>query len=151
MKQPKSKRSYFEQLQILALTAVEVPDWDYFLRKVHRAFSIAFHVPITECEKLTTEYMLQHLWEHRFENMETADQVKAAKELMKTPEERELESKEELRRLDEDEAYAVTENERYQKEADTKKTKGPRPTSPAPKIQKEAPPTGLHLQFDPKK
>jgi hypothetical protein len=106
----KLPRGTYEEIKILALAAVENPDLEYFERQVCRSFSTTFHVSILEAETLTIEYMLQHIYEYRFEQQKLGDRVDEARELLKSPDERKEEEEQELRRLDEDEAYLVRES-----------------------------------------
>ena len=52
-------------------------------REMCRRFSILFHVPLPEVEKLSLEYVLLHLYEYRFSNMESEELKKFKHNLLK--------------------------------------------------------------------
>ena len=115
---------------MLALASVENPDLEYFERKVRRSYSVTFHVSLLDADSLPIEQILQHLYEYQYETMSQKDRIEEAQELLKTPEQREVEHDAELRRLDEDEAYLL----RDQQEEAAKNQKAPAPKVPKPDI-----------------
>ena len=87
--------------------------------------------------------MLQHIYEYRFEQQKLGDRVDEARELLKSPDERKEEEEQELRRLDEDEAYLVRESLRL---ADQKPKPKPIVTPPPlPDLLPDLP----TIKFDP--
>ena len=138
MAKNKTPRGTYEDVKVLALAAVEKPDIEYFERQVCRAFSTTFHVSILEALDLNIEFMLQHLYEHQFENMKLGDRVIAAQELLRTPEERQQQERDELLRLDEDEVYLIRASQELPK-AEPKK-----PTPKLPDLPPDLPP----IKFD---
>lgn len=53
----------FKNVQILALHAVEKPDFDAFYRRVCRHLSNKFSTPLKEVEEMSEPYVLQHYFE----------------------------------------------------------------------------------------
>ena len=123
MKPKPKNRSVYESIQIKALADVEEPDLDYSTRRVQRLFSTTFHVSILETEALTLEYMLRHIFENRYEQMSGEDRIKASQSLLKTPEIREQEHQEDLRRLDQDDLLFFHDQQLNQQLSDKKKSK----------------------------
>ena len=123
MKPKPKNRSVYESIQIKALADVEEPDLDYSTRRVQRLFSTTFHVSILETEALTLEYMLRHIFENRYEQMSGEDRIKASQSLLKTPEIREQEHQEDVRRLDQDDLLFFHDQQLNQQLSDKKKSK----------------------------
>ena len=141
MKKSKANnRSTYENVQLQALAAVEDPDIEYNVRKIQRTFSTTFYVSIVETEDLTVEYMLQHIYEFKYENMKQSDRIKEAQELMRTSEEKEADLKAELRELDEDDVYMFQESQREKVRTKLKQQKK-KPASPTP-TKDDLPPDG---------
>lgn len=112
-------RGTFEHIQMLALAAVENPnpDLDYFERRARRSFSTTFNVSLLDTDRLPIEVILQHLYEYKYENMTPNERIRAAVELLKTPEERQQEKDDELRRMDDDNMYLVEQNQKDKAQA----------------------------------
>jgi len=137
----KTPRGTYEEIKILALAAVEKPDLEYFERQVTRSFSTTFHVSIIDAMDLPLEFMLQHLYEYRFEQQKLGDRVEEARELLKSPEERQEEERQVERQADEDEVYLVRESQQLAKE------EAKAPKTPAPKLP-DPPPDLPTIKFD---
>lgn len=56
----------FTDLKIIALKNRINPDFETHLRYLYRQFSITFHTPLSEVEKLNPGYILLHLYENDF-------------------------------------------------------------------------------------
>jgi len=77
-----------DSIRKLAMLAVIEPDASAFLRRISRWFSQTFHTPLNEVEDLPTGYILQHYYEHTFEQMESKDRHNLIIELLESPSER---------------------------------------------------------------
>lgn len=119
-KRPKTRNRY-QNIRALALASVEKPDGGYTIRKIQRAFATTFNVSLLKAEKLDLGYMLQHLYEHQFENMTVAERTKVAKELLKSDEELNHEERQRLEAEDDDEFVWFTESVKIK--VNEKKTK----------------------------
>lgn len=56
----------FTNLKLIALKNRINPDFEAHLRYLYRQFSITFHTPLSEVEKLNPGYVLLHLYENDF-------------------------------------------------------------------------------------
>ena len=139
MAKSKTPRGTYTDIKILALAAVESPDLAYFERHVARVFSVTFHVSLLETENIPLEYMLQHIFEYRFEQQKLGDRVIEAQELLRTPEERAEAEKKALADLDNDEVYLIR--------AASEELVKAKPKVPAPKLP-DPPPDLPALKFD---
>lgn len=68
----------YTHIDLIALKNRVDPDFSTHLRNLYRQFSITFHVPITEAEKLDLAYVLLHLREHHYFSLPD-EQIKKAK------------------------------------------------------------------------
>jgi len=57
--------SKIKEIQILALSSVEDPDWDYEYRKICRWYSATFSTPL---ERVETELSVLHVLRHYYED-----------------------------------------------------------------------------------
>lgn len=64
---PDEKIHYIDQISLIALRNRLDPDELTWFRRICREFSILFHMPLVEVEKLNLEYMLLHLKEYEFD------------------------------------------------------------------------------------
>lgn len=80
--------TFWQSVRLLALEAVLVPDWDSFYRSVCRWYSKSFSTPLLDVFDLPQTWVLQNYYEHRWSEMERADQLDALAEMLETPEER---------------------------------------------------------------
>lgn len=113
------KRGLLENIRVLALAAVEKPNYDYLIRKIQRVFSTTFYVPLPDTEDLDVGYMAQHIYENLYENMTVQERAKAAEVLLKFEEMIE----EEDDRADEDDVWAAQIEEELRKEQEKEKAK----------------------------
>jgi hypothetical protein len=80
--------SWIDDLRVLAFQDVtrETPTFSYFLRRVFRWYGSTFGVAPTEAEKLPLFDLLQHYFEHQYENLDEKDQHATLMELLQDPE-----------------------------------------------------------------
>jgi succinate dehydrogenase flavin-adding protein (antitoxin of CptAB toxin-antitoxin module) len=79
--------SHYRALQTVALADFLNKSHEYQKRHIMRWFSITFHTPLIEVEELEFDYILQHYYEHTFENMEKDQLSKEIKDLSMTEDE----------------------------------------------------------------
>ena len=68
----------FQHINLIALKNRIEPDFETNLRVLYRRFSITFHIPLNEVEKLNLGYILLHLKEHDLFSV-SDDEVKKIK------------------------------------------------------------------------
>lgn len=95
----------FEDIQIIALAAVEDQTWEYATRNACRKYSEVFHTPLRDVDDLPITYILQHLFEHMFENMTADGRAVFASRLAMTEGEKDSADA----RADEDDAWSAEE------------------------------------------
>lgn len=87
-------------LQILAISAIEDPDWDAVYRHICRQYSKLFFTPLHIVEELEEEYVLKHFFENQFHEsyLDTSEEGKQRyqdiRKRILNPEEVETEEKE---------------------------------------------------------
>jgi hypothetical protein len=86
---------YLNEIQKAALLSVLDPDYQAYMRKLCRWYSVKFHTPLHEVENLPKDYIYQHYFEAYYEDMEPEEQHNQIIFLLETPEEREKRLKEE--------------------------------------------------------
>jgi hypothetical protein len=118
-------------LRILALNAVhDKSDWEAAYRRICRWYSTTFHTPLHLVPDLDEAYVLQHYYEHAYEQMEDEEWRKEALEAVETPEERDariqrekLNDAEFLRRVAADRAKRAAKKNRQPGMADSDEIK----------------------------
>lgn len=126
----------FKHVQKISLAAVESPDEAYVLRKITRLFSKTFNVSIMEAEKLPLVYMLQHIYENRFEEMTSDEKANTAEMLLKGKEN--VQQDPELQTAIEDDEWLAKLEEELKAEVD----------KDTPKVAPEALPNDVKMDFE---
>jgi hypothetical protein len=77
----------YKAIRTIALREVMKETGEYQVRNVQRWFSKTFHTPLLQVEELPLEYVLQHFYESRYEDLDEADRDKERISLIESPEE----------------------------------------------------------------
>lgn len=90
-----------EAVRIKALLAVmEGDSFSYLYRRITRTYAKLFSTPLHEVEELPIEYVLEHYFEHVYEELTPAQRKKLAIELTETDAERKARLRREKKRGD---------------------------------------------------
>lgn len=111
-----------EAVRMQALLSIEEADFDYTYRKICRWYSFTFHTPLPMVEELPIPLVLQHYFEHTYEQINEHEYERVLNEAIETPEEREVRKQVEHKLSDEEFLKrAAEESKRKQEEAIKKK------------------------------
>lgn len=80
--------NFFNAMRTIALRDVLVGSSEYELRKILRWYSTTFRTPLHEVYDLPLEFVLQHFYEAKYEDMDPDDREEERKLLILTPDER---------------------------------------------------------------
>ena len=97
-----SINDYLISIQKSAMASVAQPDFNAFMRKISRWFSKTYSTPLLEVDQLDPSYVLQHYFEHTFEEMDKDERINKIIQLLETSEER---RERELKEEEEEDAF----------------------------------------------